>query len=117
MSQFENFEQIASHVRTQGGIVTLTMESLRDAHGAGKLGKHVLKGIENDLAGNGLGYLPKALPGYANESVRLYTLGSRFAVFLSHMDDYSGEADDRLREFFNDDLAKTIQSIKELVCD
>ncbi|MCY4652031.1 MAG: hypothetical protein OXC95_02570 [Dehalococcoidia bacterium] len=117
MPTFKNFQEIASHVQDNGGVVTLAMEDLRNAHGAGKLGKNVLKGIDNNLAGNGLGHWPKDLPGYAYEAVRLYALGSRFAEYLSDLDDLSEEADVRLREIFNDDMAKTIQSIRELVCD
>lgn len=117
MSIFNSFDEVESFVQSNRGIATVTMEDLRNAHGVGRLGVHVRRAIASNLASRGLGYWPKELPEYANEQVRLYSLGSRFYECVNDMDDYSEEADERLRDTFNTGYEEIIQSIRELVCD
>ena len=117
MAKYEDFTEVAEEVHQKGGIASFSMEELRDAHGAGRLGKHVIYGIQKNLAGKGLGHRPKELPFYGHYKVRLYTLGSPFADCLKDMEDFTEDADERLRNVFANDSDKILQSIRELVCD
>ena len=117
MAKYEDFTQVADAVHQKGGIASFSMEELRDAHGAGKLGKHVITGIRKNLAGKGIGHWPKDLPFYGHERIRLYTLGSPFEDCLKNLENFTEDADDHLRNVFTNDSDSIIQSIRELVCD
>ncbi|MCY3544382.1 MAG: hypothetical protein OXI16_09165 [Chloroflexota bacterium] len=117
MPRFESFDEVESFVQSNGGIVTVTMEDLRNAHGVGRLGIHVRRAIHSNLAGKGIGHWPKELPEYAHEPVRLYSLGGRFAECVNDIYDLTSEADERLRDIFVTNYEEIIQKIRELVCN
>ena len=58
---------IKDQVEKNGNIHTFTMDVLRDAHGASKLGVNVRAEISQNLAGIGLGHIPVDLPNYQHE--------------------------------------------------
>jgi len=57
-----SWDEIKQIVEKNGNVATLTMEQLRDAHGASKLGVNVRAEISSTLAGMGLGHVPQELP-------------------------------------------------------
>src|SRR5712692_9772021 len=71
-----SWDEIKQKVEKNGNVMTLTMEELRDAHGASKLGVNVREEIRSTLAGLGLGHVPEELPNYQNEQVRVYKKGT-----------------------------------------
>ncbi len=116
MGIHNDFDEIKAALDSNGGILSLKMEELRDAHGVNRLGVHVLNAIHDNLQGKGIGHLPADLPQYQEEFVRLYSLGSRFANFLGDLKDFSEEADRRLMELSTNDYEEIIQRIRELLC-
>lgn len=67
-----NWDSIKNQIEENGDISSFSMTELRDAAGKEKLGVNVRAKISKTLAGLGLGHIPKELPTYQHESVRLY---------------------------------------------
>lgn len=65
-----SWDEIKRRVEAAGGVYTTTMDKLRDAEGAGKLGVHIRTNISKSLAGIGLGHIPIELPSNQHEQVR-----------------------------------------------
>jgi len=112
------WEQIKQQVEANGNVCTLTMETLREAHGAGRLGLHVRDEISKTLAGMGLGHVPQDLPSYQHEQVRVYKRGTNIGELIETVLT-PGESNDRkLAEKFaqsGPDYASVIEQIRELV--
>ena len=105
-------------VETNGDVVTVTMEDLRDAHGSGKLGVHVRAEISRALAGMGLGHVPQELPSYQHEQVRLYKNGTPIGDLIATVLNPGQQNDERLSKQFvsgGPDYAGIVQKIRELV--
>ena len=112
------YEALVKRVEENGGVLTVRMAELRDAHEAGKLGKHVRKGIADRLAGMGIGHYPQELPDSQHLSVRLYKLGSAVADIIAAVleVDENGEGDGVLRSAAGSDAAETLKQVRALVC-
>lgn len=109
---------IKDQVERNNNLLTVTMEQLREAHGAGRLGVHVRDEISQILAGMGLGHVPQELPNYQHELVRLYKRGTPVGQIIEVVL-MPGEQHDRvLIERFSTqgpDYAAIIEKIRELV--
>ena len=114
---FKTFDEVKSALEDRDGILTVTMQELRDAHGVGRLGVHVRTAIRRNLANRGIGHFPNELPVYQHERVRLYTLGSQFADYIEDLNELSPEADERLRELFVSNYEEIIENIRQIVCN
>ncbi len=115
-----SWDEIKDDVVKNGDVLTVTMERLREAHGAGKLGVHVCRQISNDLAGTGLGHIPKDLPSSQDEHVRLYKHGTPIGDLIATVLAPGERNDKKLVESLGDqapDYAAIVQSIRELVAD
>lgn len=110
-------EEVRVAVEANRGILTLSMEQLRDAYGAGKLGKHILIGISKSLAGQGLGHFPLELPNCQHENVRVYKLGSPVSDIIDAVFNVSDENDDVLRQAAANDEAVLLRQVRQLLCD
>ncbi len=119
MSKFNTFEELRDFVNQpeHKGVVTVTMEELRDTYGVDKLGVHVRDGIVNKLDGVGLKPFPRELPKYQHEEVRIYRSGSPIAEVIDAVLNPSPDHDQELRDLVGGGHKETIQKIKELVCD
>lgn len=115
MAGYSDFSGVKAAVDSKGGLLSMPMRHLRDAHGVDRLGVHVRRAIHDKLLGHGIGHTPEDLPEYQERMVRLYTLGSPFDKTLRDMQDLSEDADQRLRETFGNDYEDVVQKIKELV--
>lgn len=112
------WDEIKRQVEENGDVKTMTMEALREAHGSGKLGKHVRTEISKRLAGMGLGHVPQELPNFQHEQVRIYkrgtAVGDLVEIVLA-----PGESNDRkLSDQFatsDTNYAEIIEQIRELV--
>lgn len=114
------WDEIKNDVEVNGNVFTVTMERLRDANGAGKLGVHVRAEISRTLAGMGLGHVPQELPGYQHEHVRLYKRGTKVGELIEAVLTPGEQNDKKLVELFGDegpDYAVIIQKIRELVVE
>jgi hypothetical protein len=115
-----SFEDIKGKVEQNGNALTVTMEELREAAGAGKLGIHVRAQISSALAGVGLGHVPPELPNYQHEQVRLYKRGTPIAQLIETALTPSDTNDKKLIEHIGvqgPDYASIVGKIRELVSD
>ncbi len=116
----ESWDKIKETVEQNGNVLTVTMEKLREAHGAGKLGVNVRTEISKGLAGTGLGHIPEDLPSYQEQHVRLYKHGTQIGDFIATVL-APGEANDaKLVERLSDqapNYADIVQSIRDLVAE
>lgn len=110
------YDELVANVDSNGGLHRATMEELRDAHGASKLGVHVRSAIRSELASRGLGVLPNELPSYQHEEVRVFRLGSPIADIVNAVVTPSASGDMLLREVGGHE-AEVLNKIRELVCN
>lgn len=113
---YDNLDEIAQAVAESGGLMTMRMSQLRDAHKAGRLGIHVRSGISSALAERGVGHYPEELPGDQFDYVRLFKLGSPVAELIKSVMTMGPEEDEKLRQFAAKDVADILQRVRELVC-
>jgi len=115
-----NWDSIKQEVENNKNVNTVSMETLREAMGAGKLGVHVRTEISKTLAGMGLGHVPQELPSYQHESVRLYKRGTSVGDLIELVLTPGQQHDIKLREQFCEetiDYAGIIAQIRELVAE
>ncbi len=113
-----SYEQLKADVEGNCNVLTVTMERLRNAHGAGKLGVHVCREISNRLAGLGLGHVPVDLPSYQEKQVRIYKLGTEVAVVVRAALEPGPEYDAKLKDYAVKDASQCseiLEKIRELV--
>lgn len=118
MPETESYDAIKVEVEKNGNVLTTTMERLRNAHGAGKLGVNVLDEISKALAGMGLGHVPVELPRYQEKPVRLYKLGTPVADVIQAALSPGQETDEKLKFHAGKEssrYADIIERIRELV--
>lgn len=111
------YEQLAEAAIAEGGLLSVDMVKLRDLHGAGKLGVHVVQNISDKLGSVGLGHEPAELPQQQWERVRVYTRGSSVGRIIEAARTVDDKSDAILREVGSDDASETLKRIRELVCD
>ena len=112
------WNELKNAVENNGSVLTVTMERLRDTHGAAKLGVHVRAEISSKLAGVGLAHVPSELPSYQHEQVRLYKMGTGVADAITTALTPGERNDAKLAEQFGTgdvDYAAIVQKIRELV--
>jgi hypothetical protein len=110
--------EIKERVEKNGNVLTLTMEELRDACGAAKLGVHVRAEISSTLAGMGLGHIPQELPTYQHELVRLYKNGTPVGDLIVTVLTPGQQNDGKLTGQFaagKVDYAAVVQKIRDLL--
>lgn len=115
-----SFDEIKQRVEKNGDCTTVSMEELRSAIGAGKLGVHIRGQISDELAGRGLGHVPQELPSYQHELVRIYKRGTPVGQLIETVLKPGETNDERLvGQFANKgpDYASIVQKIRELVAE
>ena len=111
------YDELRDEVRNQGGVLTVDMGTLRDAHGAGKLGVNVRLNITKELRGQGLNHIGEYLPTYQDELVRLYLMGSPAGDLIESVLNISKSADQAIRDAVQSDAADVLEKVRELVCE
>lgn len=122
---FKTFKELKELVVKNGDVLTVTMGNLRDAHGAAKIGKFVIAGIQDSLAKLGLKTFPKELPMFQYECVRVYSDGTAVSKLFSAMLEVSNwdyldanhEADQLIRETVNNEAQEALIQIRQIVCN
>ena len=115
-----DLNDIRAAVENNGNVKTFTMEELRNACGAAKLGVHVRNTIASTLAGMGLGHVPVMLPTYQEELVRIYKRGTPVGDLIETVLTPGGQSDAKLAEQFAGggvDYAAIVQKVRELVAE
>lgn len=114
---YKTMGDVRADVESHGGVLTMKMGALRDAHGVRKLGVHVRTGISEALKGAGLAHLPDPLPGYQEDLVRVYKQGTQVARLIGAATAPSIELDDILRQAVGGEASDILAKIRELVCE
>jgi len=115
-----SWNEIKEDVEKNGNVKTVTMEQLRDAQGAAKLGVNVRAEISRSLAGMGLGHVPQELPAYQHEQVRLYKNGTPIGDLINTVLTPGQLNDTKLCEQSGDqqvEYAALVSKIRELVAE
>ena len=112
-----NFKKLRNDLEEQEGITTISMATLRDNVGAGKLGIHVRNGISQRLAAEGISHYPEVLPEYQENYVRLYQQGTLVENLINAVLQIGEEHDIFIRETISASDSRILQRIRELVCD
>lgn len=117
----QEFQKLASQVVDNGGVLTVSMRRLRDCFGVGRLGQHVLRGIEKELKIAGLG-LGTALSDQQWDSVRLFKRGHPVEDLMEaffNADVNSPEHDKLIINassfFMQSELVNAVSDIKDIV--
>ena len=113
----DDFEGLKKQVEAEGGLHATTMETLREIHGAGRLGKHVRDAISGELAAHGMGHLPEDLPPYQEMAVRVFRLGTPIADAVNAVLHPSTGGDQVLRQMGAAQGQDILKKIRELVCE
>src|SRR3954454_5683188 len=92
-----SYEDLRDAVAASEGLLAISMEQLRDIHGAGRLGVHVRDAISSSLARYGLGHFPEELPSYQEQYVRIFQLGTPLADLVHAVLDPTPSRDEILR--------------------
>lgn len=112
------WDEIKEQTEKNGNVRTFSMDTLKEAHGAGRLGVNVRAEIDQALAGIGLGHVPTELPSSQNEQVRIYKRGTPVGQLIE-MVLAPGELNDKALVdrvgMQGPDYAAIIQKIRELV--
>lgn len=116
MSNFKSVDDIKKAVAENGGVLTMTMEQLREAHDFGRLGPHVKKAIGDSLAKNALGCFPE-LGDYQHQVTRVYQLGSPVGNLISAVLNPTARNDEKLRDAAGGEEAEILTKIRALVCE
>lgn len=72
----QDWHGLLTAVEKNSGVYRVTMATLRQLEGRQRVGKHILKEIEEKLRTLGLGHLPKELPNRQQQPVLLYRFGT-----------------------------------------
>lgn len=110
------YDALRSKVSDTPGLYLTTMEELKKAHGAGKLGVNIRAAIADRLKGYGLGHLPTDLPQYQWDEVRLYQLGTPLEKVIKAVTEPSELGDQVLMQVVDTDAQQVLAQIRELVC-
>lgn len=110
------YDELREEVEKSGGVLTVSMGVLRDAHGAGKLGVNVRANISKELRRRGLGHSPEDLPVYQHEAVRIWLMGSPAGDLIEAVFDTGTATDQTIREAVESDASDVLDKVRELVC-
>ena len=113
-------DEIKSEVEKNGDVLTITMDKLRDAYGAGRLGGIVRQEISQKLAGIGLGHVPDSLPGDQAKAVRLFKYGTPVGDLIRSALTPGSENDEKLRTQAvqgSSKYAEILDRIRDLVAE
>jgi len=114
---YNNLKEVRDEVEKHGDVLSLKVEELRVAYGAGRMGIHVATAISDELAGMGIGHWPADIPIYSYEWVRLYKLGSAVGKVMQAILDFGEDQDELLRQVATGEDAAIVRRIREIVCN
>jgi hypothetical protein len=112
-----SYDDISAKVDGAGGLYLTQMGELREAHKAGRLGVNVREAISDRLRSRGIGHIPKDLPSYQEEEVRLYRLGDPIGKVIDAVLHPSEPGDRVLLQSVGSSAADVLARIRELVCE
>ena len=117
MTQITTYPDLKAAVENNEGVLTVPMRTLRDIHGADRLGRNVRYNIQLELAGNGLAHYPTDLPDSQYAYARIYKQGTRAAEIIGAVLDPDPERDAVIRKAGDETHQDLLKKIRELVED
>lgn len=114
------WEKIKADVEAAGNVKTVPMEVLRNAHLSGRTSERIRSEISESLQGIGLAHVPKTLPRYQHDLVRLYKRGTPVGNLIDLILEPSEEGDDMLTSRSEEpkvDYAAIVRQIRDLVSE
>lgn len=119
MPRPNTYEELRQLVERRGGIHRVSMGSLRDINGAGKLGIHVVSQIKRSLSRAGLSILlplgETEVPRYQDEYVMLYLTQSKVGELIEAVQAADAGAVKLLRDLAGDNSAEKLQAIRDIL--
>lgn len=106
---YDSWQELREDVDAHGGVLRVSMWSLREITGRSRLKVHVVAGISGALTDVGLAHLPIDLPRSQNEYVVVYRANSEAAAIINAVrNGSSSEAAERaLRKVNTSDTIRT----------
>ena len=114
----DSYDSLKFDVERSGGVKCYNMKTLREAHGAGKLGTSVIVNISARLLENGMAHFPNELSLNQWEDVRVYIKASQAGAIIEAVKDVTPTGDIAIKSFADvPGRTRTIERIKELVSE
>ena len=117
------WDDLSQRVQSSGGILSITMQELRNIAQSDRLGPHVIKDIASSLTRVALGHIPQVLPKQQNELVRLYKRGTPIGAIIDSILTPSEEKDGEILQSIKlgdekeQNMVEAINQIKDIVSD
>ena len=115
----EDYSHLVEAVNKNQGALVVTMGKLRDVHKAGKLGTTVVTNISRALKNAGLDHAPTELSTSQWDCALIYRQGNAIAQVVGAIQNIDGDSASILKNLVGAEGGdrKTIERIRELVCD
>lgn len=111
------YDELVADLNAKGGVSCYNMKTLREIHGAGKLGTTVIANIANELGDRGVGIFPE-LSLFQWSDVRLYIKSSSVGKIVESVRTINLESDAALRGFSDaPNRNRNIARLKEIVSE
>jgi hypothetical protein len=109
-------QDLRAAVEANNDVLTVSMEEVRNAHGAQRLGRVVRENISKALSSHGLEHHPAELPDRYWDKVRLYKMGSPASALITAVLAPGDAADHAIRNALSGADTEILDRIRELVC-
>jgi hypothetical protein len=111
-----SYGDLRTSIKENGGLHVVTMGTLRDIEGAGRLGNRVLTTISQALQAQGMGHFPAELPGNQSQPVRVFLLDTPVADVVNAVLSPSLKGDATLRDVGSaDHVREQLRQIREII--
>ena len=112
----QTYSELREKVEQNGGVFTVEMRTLRQIHGAERLGINVRENITRELAGHGLAHFPRRLPEFQDQYARIYKQGTPAAELILAVLEADPQKDSVIRKVIGGNGADdTLRKIRELL--
>lgn len=111
-----SYDDLRMSIKRNGGLHVVTMGTLRDIEGAGRLGNRVLTAISQALKAQGMGHFPAELPGNQSQLVRVFLLDTPVGDVITAVLSPSPKGDATLRDVGSvDEARKQLHQIRVII--
>ncbi|TQF65295.1 hypothetical protein FK531_22000 [Rhodococcus spelaei] len=120
MGTFDSIKDVRAAVDENGGLLTVTLQDLREALGYAKLGARVLATISTELSGHGLGYFPadvlddNPVPRRYDE-LRVFAKNEPIGELINAVLEPSERGDEKLLEVGGDNASVILDQIRTIL--
>jgi hypothetical protein len=112
----KTYDDLKKEVEKNEGVLTVEMLTLREIHGAERLGINVRDNIHRELAGHGLAHFPRNLPDSQYAFARVYKQGTPAAEVILAVLEADPHKDPIIRKAAGGNGAEdTLRKIRELL--